>query len=458
MEPKDILAKIDALMAEAETIDQEWAGKNEPMPADVQTKMTGILGKVDEWKAQLDLLKRKGDLKSYMEDPAGPPRASQADWRKAAPGEGDADIDPQAWREISIKTVSIDPIYGVAVVGEKKVRFHVPLGVQKKGYPSAFEAYLRKGSGDMGPNDRKTLTEGSDAAGGFLSPEEYQTELIRKIATQATIRNRARVATTGRDLAKWPKLHYTTDDKYTSGVRLTWTGETPTTSTVHRVTDPQFGLYSIPVHTAMASMPMSNDLLEDAAFDIMGISSDLLSEAFTLGENDAFINGNGSGRPMGILTQVDGDGPASVVSGTAATLTADGIIDLAYALPAQYESNASWLFAKGTEKIIRKLKDSQNNYLWPIWPQQGNFAPAPRELLGFPTLRDEFMPAVAANAYPIIFGDLRGYLVLDRVGISIQRLTDSAYAELNLTGLLARKRVGGQVIEPWRIKAQKVSA
>jgi HK97 family phage major capsid protein len=236
---------------------------------------------------------------------------------------------------------------------------------------------------------------------------------------------------------------------------MKWTGESPSSSTVHRVNEPVFGVHSIPIHTAMASFPLSNNLIEDSAFDVVGISSDLLSEAFVLGENEAFINGNGTGRPMGILTQVDGDGPASVVSGTTSTLTADGIIDLDYELPPQYENNAVHIMNKATEKVIRKLKDANNNYIWPIWPQMGGFAAAPRELLGYPVMRDQFMPDVSAGAYPIIFGDLRGYLVLDRVGISIQRLTE-LYAEDNVTLLLARKRLGGKVIEPWRMKVQKV--
>lgn len=457
MEAKDIRSKIDALMLEAAKIETAWEGKDVPMSAEDQASLSGILGKVDEWQAQFDLVKRKAENVKFMDEPESKPKATSGHWRSAAPGEGDADIDPSAWREIETKVVQVDPIFGVPIVVSRNVRYHVPLAVQQKGYSPAYESYLRKGTAEMGGTDRKTLSEGSDSAGGFLVPEDYQTELIKKIATMATIRSRARVATTGRDLAKWPKINYTTDDKYTSGVRLTWTGESPATSSVHRVTDPQFGLYSIPVHTAMASFPMSNDLIEDSAFDILGISSDLLAEAFTLDENAAFLTGNGSGRPMGLLTQVDGDGPASVVSGSASTLLADGIIDLIYALPAQYEANAVTIMSKATEKVIRKLKDTANNYLWPIWHTVGNFGVAPRDLLGYPVIRDEFMPAIAANAYPVIHGDLKGYLVLDRVGLSIQRLTDSAYAELNLTGLLARKRVGGQTIEPWRIKVQKVS-
>ena len=452
-----IRSLMESKLSAAQAIQLEWQGKDEGMPTDVQAKVTGLLGEFDGLKAQLDLANRTADHDSYMNDPANRSKTQKAEWREAGPGEGEAAIDPAAWRELEIKTIRMDALFGMPIADTLTIRYHVPLVVQKKGYAPAFENYLRKGISDLGPQDRKTLTEGSDAAGGFLTPEDYQTELIRKMATQATIRQRARVGTTSRDIAKWPKLNYTTDDKYTSGVRITWTGESPSSSTVHRVTDPVFGLYSVPIHTAMASMPISNDLIEDSAFDIVGISSDLMSEAFSLGENDAFLNGSGIGRPMGLLTQVNGDGPASVSSGTASLLTADGVIDLAYALPAQYEANAIWVMAKATEKAIRKLKTTQNEYIWPMNSPMGGFAPAPKELLGFPTLRDEFMPAVAANAYPILFGDLRGYLVLDRVGISVQRLSE-LYAETNITLLLARKRLGGQTIEPWRIKVQKVAA
>jgi len=449
---------MEQKLAEAETIQNEWATKDEPMPEEISQKVDALLGQYDQYKAQLDLVNRSREADSFMNDPAYAPMTQPAEFRPAGPDEGNDVVDVKAWREIEVKTVRKDPIFGMPVVDEVKIRYFVPIKVQKKGYSGAFEAYLRKKNfSEIGPNDQKTLTEGADSAGGFTVPEDYQTELIRKMATMATIRARARVATTSRDIAKWPKIHWTTDDEYTSGVRLTWTGESPASASTHRVTDPVFGLYSIGVHTAMASMPISNDLIEDSAFDIVGISSDLLSEAFTLGENDAFINGNGVGRPMGILTQVDGDGPAKVVSGSAGTLLGDGLISLYGALPSQYEGNATWTFNKATEMIIRKLKDTTNNYLWPIIPQVGNFGVAPRELLGFPTLRDEFMPDVAAGAYPIIFGDLRGYLVLDRVGIAVQRLSE-LYAETNITLLLARKRLGGQTIEPWRLKVQKVAA
>ena len=85
---------------------------------------------------------------------------------------------------------------------------------------------------------------------------------------------------------------------------------------------------------------------------------------------------------------------------------------------------------------------------------QAKFVPLPQET---GIVREQFMPDMTTDAHPIVFGDLRGYLVLDRVGLSLQRL-DELYAETDITVLLARRRVGGQLIEPWRVKAQKVAS
>ncbi len=412
---------------------------------EVAEKVNGLLGQADELKVQIDMARRIADAEGYAAEPMGT-KAAHHGWRKAGPDEGMPEVDPSSWREVKMPN------------GEA-MRVFIPEAVTAKDYPAAFEAYMRRGKNEMGPNDRKTLSAGSDSAGGFLIPEDYHVELIKKTAVMATIRANARVAQTSRDMAKWPRINYTTDDKYTSGVRLTWTGETPSSATVHRVTDPVFGLLTIPVHTAMASMPITNQLLEDSAFDVLGVSSDLLGEAFALGENDAFINGTGVNRPMGILAQVaTSDGPGVVASGSAGTLTSNGLINLAYELPPQYERNAKWFMSKGTEKVIRKIiGTTSGEYEWPVVNNVGALGAVGSSLLGFPIVREQFMPDMTTDAYPIVFGDLKGYLVLDRVGLSLQRL-DELYAETDITLLLARRRVGGQLIQPWQVKAQKVSA
>lgn len=440
MNSVDIRKKMSELLAQARGTVDKWNAEHpgEPIPHELAKTVETLLGKADELKAQAVLLDQIEERLNANQAPVEP-KADLIGWRQSGPEEGMPAIDPQAWREEKVNGVTL--------------RYYVPIAVDKKGYAPAFEAYLRKGFQNVGPNDRKQLQEAIDNAGGFLVPPDIQATLIRKVAANATIRQNARVITTSRDIVTWPRLVYTGDDKYTSSVRLSWVGETPAV-TDHRVTPPTLGMYNIDVATAMASLPISMNLIEDAAFDVYGIASDAMAEAFALGEDDAFVNGDGVARPKGILASVGDIG--YVASGNASALTGDGVIDLMSALPAQYERDAKWYASKATFGVIRKLKDSTNNYLWPVVGTVGNLGAVQQELLGFPIVKNDFMPAVAANAYPLIFGDLKGYLIVDRVGLSIQRI-DQTYAEQNMIVLLGRKRVGGMVVEPWRIKVQKVA-
>lgn len=432
---------------EARALTDKWKGKEAEMPKEDIDRVNVLLGEADELKVKLDLAQRMGAAGAFLSEPAAEPQAAFHGFRETAPGEGEAVVDGKSWRSVKVMTVA----------GEREFRYNVPLSVQAKDYASAFEAYIRHGKDGLGPNDRKTLSVGVDSAGGFLVPEDMQTEIIRKVATDAMIRSRARVIQTGRDIVTWPRVNYTTDDKYTSGVRFTWTGETPSSSTVHRVTDPVFGEIKIPVHTAMASLPLTNVLLEDAAFDVAGIASDLLGEAFTLGEDDVFLNGTGDARPVGLLAQVDGNGPASTTSGSTSTVGSEDIVNLYYALPAQYRRRATWLMNSQTMKQIDSIVDTNGRYLVQSLVNGSLASPEFEMLKGKPVLVDEFMPDISTNAYPIVFGDLSGYMIVDRVGLSVQRLTE-LYAETDITLLLARKRVGGYTIRPWQLKALKASS
>lgn len=454
MNINELRTQYQQKVSAADALVTEWKGREAEMPQEVAGQITKLLGEADTIKASLEMARQLAGHQEYLGQPAGT-KAAHLGWREAGPGEGDVPVDAQAWREVEVATA----------FGTKTVRYHVPLATQARDYPHAFEAYLRKGASELGPSDRKTLTEGVDSAGGFLVPPDYHTELIKKIATLAAIRPLARVVQTSRDVAQWPRVNYAADDRYTSGVRLTWTGEVPASSTVHRAAEPQFGLINIPVHTAMASLPLSNNLIEDAAFDVLGLSSDMLAEAFALGEDDRFINGTGANQPLGILADVDGSGPASVLSGTNGAISTAGdahsavrMLDLYYAVPSQYRQRASWIMNSQTLKEVENLTDAMDRPLVTSLIGGGAlFNPEPNAIKGRPVVVDEFMPDIAQDDYPVIFGDLNGYIIVDRVALSVQRL-DEIYAEQNIVLLLARKRVGGMCAEPYRIKVLKASA
>jgi HK97 family phage major capsid protein len=232
---------------------------------------------------------------------------------------------------------------------------------------------------------------------------------------------------------------------------------------VHRVTDPVFGKITIPVHTAMASMPIVNSMLEDSAFDVMGIANELIGEAYALGEDNVFINGTGVAQPLGILAEVDTNGPASVKSGTSSVLTTTGdawtglrINNIFYALPAQYRGRAAWLYNSTTAALVDNLVDTNKRPL--VQDLYGGLTNGPiSQIKGRPVYVDEFVPTPAASSNSVIWGDLSGYIIVDRVGLSIQRLSE-IYAETDITLLLARKRVGGYLAEAYRVKVLQLGA
>jgi HK97 family phage major capsid protein len=332
--------------------------------------------------------------------------------------------------------------------------------VSQTAYKSAWMDYVRR-RGDVGLMDteaRKALNEGTDEAGGYFVPPEFLNQLITKLATPTRVSGMVRNVNTSRDALVMPKVVYATDDLYQTGIRSTWVGETPSSSTVHRVgTEPVFGQIRIPVYTNMLSMPITRDLLDDSAFDIMGYASDQFRLTIQLLKDNMVINGSGIGQPDGILLNPNGtDQPATVVSGSAAALTADGLKDLQYAIPEQYDGNCSFLFnKKSTEKAIAKIKDGAQRYMFDN--MNGGIANGvPNTLLGDSYARSGFMPDIAANAYPIIYGDFSGYALVNRIGFSIQMLNE-LYAETNQILMLGRVRFGGKTIEPWKLKIQKCS-
>ena len=303
---------------------------------------------------------------------------------------------------------------------------------------------------------KATMVESVDPLGGYIVPADFRAELIKRLAGMTVIRGRARTWTTQRDRVEFP-VATGGDDQYTGAVRVTWVSE-QTDETKH-TTNATFGMKAVDVHTVMASIPVSQNMLEDAVFAVDSLLAGLFGEASAIDEDNQFILGDGVGKPEGILP--GGSNSLSLTeakSGSASALTWDGLLDTIFALPSQYRQNAAWLANRTTWGEVAKLKDTSGQYLWQATAYRGGEANVPRQLLGFPVLEQEVMPDVAANAYPIIFGDFRGYYVVDRTGVSIKRIGDATSEMKGIVYFVLRRRLGGRVIEPWRFVAHKVAA
>jgi len=322
--------------------------------------------------------------------------------------------------------------------------------------PDALEAELKTGRSVA--EIKATLVEGSLDLGGYLVPEDYRASIIKRMEGNTVVRGRARVVTTLRDAVEWPKLEGG-NTRYTSAVRVTWVNETPINPSGAE-TNPTFGTVQIPIHTVMARTDLSRNLLEDSAFNMLDVLGELFSEAMRIDEDEQFLTGTGGGTPMGILSGRSGAeltpavGVTVANSGNAAAITADGIFDLVYSIASQYRDGAVFVMTRTAQRDARKLKDGNGRYLWQDSIQAGQ----PATLLGYPVLESEALPAISANNHPIIFGNLNAYIIADRVGMSVERVTDSTLVGTNKVAIFARRRLGGQLVEPWGLAVTKISA
>jgi HK97 family phage major capsid protein len=231
-----------------------------------------------------------------------------------------------------------------------------------------------------------------------------------------------------------------------------WVGEIET----RPGTESTYGQAEVPIDEMACYVDVSNRLLEDAAVNITAEVSSDVAEEFGRMEGAAFVSGNGVKKPLGFMSDAN---VAFSISGSAAAISdadggVDGLIDLMYALHPFYRSRGVFLANGTTIGKLRKLKDSDKNYIWQPSVQAGQ----PDTLLGRPIIEAPDMPDIAAGEYPLVFGDFASaYRIFDRVGLSILR-DPYSLATTGCTRFHARKRVGGRLIRPEAIRKLKIVA
>lgn len=308
--------------------------------------------------------------------------------------------------------------------------------------------------GDDGWETRATQTVTSTgSAGGFALPEVIERQIARLSVDISPIRQIATVRTVGS-----PDYKELFD---VNGAGFEWVGETDTRNQTNTPdlaeVAPTFGM-------ASAKPQASEESLDDLFFNVEDWLTSSAAEAIAQGEGAAFVSGNGTKKPTGFLAGptpvATADAARSfgtlqyIASGQAAALptSADVFFDLVYSLRKRYRTNARWVTSKLVLSALRKYKDSSNQYLW----QPSLIAGQPDMFMGYPVVEAEDMPAVAANAFSLAFGDFReGYLIADRVGM---RITRDEITTPGFVKFYVRKRVGGKLRNTQAIKLLKVAA
>lgn len=305
-------------------------------------------------------------------------------------------------------------------------------------------------------SELKSLSTDTEPDGGFTVSPALSNAMITRIFDQSPIRGLARVETIGIGDAFEEPI----DD---NDVGASWAAESQARTATASA---QIGLLRVPLQEIYALQPVTQRLLDDSRFDIGSWIQGKIADKFGRTEGTAFANGTGVGQPTGFLTHAvattaDLTRPRGtlqyVVSGSAAIIAdpagqANGIVDLYWSMRAPYRGNATWLMASATANALDKLKTTQGEYIW----RDGMTSGAQPSLLGRPVEFCEDMPAIAANSFPVAFGNWPlGYLIVDRPGIKWLR---DPFTSKPLVNFYATRRTGGDVANSDCIKLLKISA
>ncbi len=332
----------------------------------------------------------------------------------------------------------------------REAEFNKPVNTPLTGRPGKQELEEKSGRAsnaykeDFGAHIRgkrlvhNVLSEGVQADGGYLVPEEFERQIVMGLDEANVVRGLAKVITTSAE-RKIPVA--------ATHSAAQWTAE----NGAYTESDPTFDQKTIDAFKLTDLVKVSIELLQDSMFDLESYIAAEFARAFGIAEEQAFCVGNGTGQPTGIFTAKGGN--VGVTAASATAISADELINLVYALKSPYRRNAKFLMNDATVSMLRKLKDNNGAYLWQPSVQAGE----PDRLLGYELYTSPYVPVAAAGAFTVAFGDFKNYWIADRSGRTVQRLNE-LYSTNGQVGFVATERVDGKVILPEGIQLLKMKA
>jgi HK97 family phage major capsid protein len=301
-------------------------------------------------------------------------------------------------------------------------------------YTKALIAAMRTGFHQISD----VLEEGNDANGGYLVPAEWDKRLIDKLEEENIFRALATVITTSGE----HKINIAATKPAAAWIEE---GQSLTFG------DATFDQVVLDAHKLHVAIKVTEELLYDNAFNLESYIIDAFGKAIGNAEEDAFLNGNGTGKPAGIFDASAGGQVAVTISGV--KLTSDDILSLIYSLKRPYRKNARFILNDVTLSAIRKLKDNNGAYLW----QPSYTAGEPDTLCGYSVLTSAYAPALEAGKPVIAFGDFSYYNIGDRGVRSVQELRE-LFAGNGMIGYVAKERVDGKLVLPEAVQILKSNA
>ncbi len=326
-----------------------------------------------------------------------------------------------------------------ALVGrpEKPDRQDNRRGIASDAYKKAFWAQLR---GRTSYEIRDALQVGELSEGGYTVPSEFEHQLIEALQEENIMRGLVHVITTASGDRKIPIV--------TSYGNASWIEE----ENQIPESDVAFGQVSLGAHKLATAIRISQELLQDSAFDMASYIAHEFQRRAGAAEEEAILTGDGSHKPIGLLHDTLG-AQVGVTAASSTAITADELIDLQHSLKSGYRRKAAFIMNDATIKAVRKLKDGQGQYIWQPSIRDG----VPDMLLNTRIYMSNYMPLPEAGHKVILYGDYSYYWLADRAGRTLQRLNE-LYAMTDQIGFKLTERLDGRLILPEAVKVLQMKA
>ena len=287
---------------------------------------------------------------------------------------------------------------------------------------------------------RNALSIGEDTEGGFTVPDDFERRLVQALEENNIFRGMATVIRTSSGTRKIPIAQ--------DNGEATWIDEGEEIPE----SDTTFSQTTLSAYKLGTMIKISNELLHDSAFDLATYIAGRFGVRMGNAEETAFINGDGIGKPLGILDD-DGGAEVGVTAESADSVTFDEIFKLYYALKSPYRKKAQFLCNEALVLQLMTIKDNNDNYIW----KPSLEIAKPDTLLGRPLKTSSYMPAVSAGNKALIFGDFSYYWIADRQNRTFRRLNE-LYARTDQVGFLTTQRVDGKLILQEAVQALQMAA
>jgi len=281
------------------------------------------------------------------------------------------------------------------------------------------------------------LQVGTDTEGGYLVPDEFEKKLISALEEENIFRPLATKIQTSSGDRKIPVI--------TQKGEAVWMEE----EEAYTLSDDAFGQIALSAYKVGTAIKISEELLNDSVFDLPSYIAKEFARRIGTKEEEAFLIGDGIGKPTGIFAATGGAMNGATTAGAA--INFDDVMELYFSLKSPYRKKAVWVMNEQTLKALRKVKDSTGNYIWQPSVQVG----IPDTILNRPYVTSVYAPTPDAGNKAIAFGDFSYYWIADRQGRSLKRLNE-LFAMNGQVGFLASQRVDGKLILPEAVKTLTV--